>query len=491
MKNKINLVSLHKSRISGASQCDEFKILSHCFAPSATKSKILSLCPSIAVIYAIISIISVASVSATSNITHQTTINPEFTINDSISVSLSSPNLVISDLTPGQSSDSNEITVTVSSNNVYGYTLKSTVGNAEDYNTDALVHTNGSNTGIFSNLTTTGTLSAGEWGYAYATYNPTTEAWNSYSSYAALPIYTNTGVGLIDESENGSTSIKFKIGAYATVNQVAGEYNNIVNFIATSNPEPTFCDLHTCMQDLTLASCAVNVGENSNPANIGDNITVYDKRTSNYASGDDASYTVRYINGGCWMTQNLRITGTISAEGSNFTGDDFNVSEYSLDSNDSSYTNHCDSTNGYNYACAKDSGSTTTGVWYNYYAASAGTIATDNNTAPATEDICPAGWHLPSGPSSIADTDFNKLVGNTAVGWQSPTTGLNAFDAVPGGKFLDGSLYGIQEGSWLSATVRTSTDRYGLFYNSNNNQFYGHNNYYRYFGVFIRCVRSS
>ena len=49
----------------------------------------------------------------------------------------------------------------------------------------------------------------------------------------------------------------------------------------------------TYMQDLTLADC-------QSQASSGD-ITVFDKR-------DESDYTVRYINGACWMTQNLRIT---------------------------------------------------------------------------------------------------------------------------------------------------------------------------------------
>jgi len=484
MKNKINLVSLHKSRISGASQCDEFKILSHCFAPSATKSKILSLCPSIAVIYAIISIISVASVSATSNITHQTTINPEFTINDSISVSLSSPNLVISDLTPGQSSDSNEITVTVSSNNVYGYTLKSTVGNAEDYNTDALVHTNGSNTGIFSNLTTTGTLSAGEWGYAYATYNPTTEAWNSYSSYAALPIYTNTGVGLIDESENGSTSIKFKIGAYATVNQVAGEYNNIVNFTATGNPEPAkTLDQITYMQD--TFSCA--------DTTIGTTNTLIDNR-------DGKNYTVaKLADGKCWMTQNLAIEPGTEMTSANtninsiytktnpytLPGAGYDLRDNASSSNDNCYGTYSDGYigSGWSNACSHMADSTDIiasgsqynatqlGAWYNYPAATAGTINTQGpNSTNAEYDICPYGWGLPS------NADFMGIIDNYS----------SLFTPLYGGYYMRGSLMSANSiGRWWSSTASSARVRRYLNYeNSNLSRNVGD----RHVGYYVRCI---
>jgi len=424
--------------------------------------------------------ISSIPVSAVSNITYQTTINPEFTINDSLSVSLSSSDLVISDLVPGQSSDSNVITVTASSNHSYGYVLGSTVGSSTSpFNTDALVNSIDHNA-TFTNLTGAGSLSAGEWGYSYATYDPTNSTWQSWSTYDGLPLYNSTADTLATTYTNGSTTVQFKIGAYADTDQPSGEYNNIINFTLTANPEP-----HYYMQDFTLSQCAVNVGEGDNPANVGDNITVYDRR-------DEKDYTVRYINSGCWMTQNLRITGIVSAEGSNFTGSDFNVSQYSLDANDVSYANHCDSTNGYNYACAKDSGSTTTGVWYNYYAASAGTIATDNNSNPATEDICPSNWHLPSGPNTTEGTDFNKLIGNTTSGWQTKTTSLLAFDTVAGGYYTSrGLLSNIVGGYWWSATASDTIDRSSLYCDSSNDLCGGSLSSTRYLGYFVRCVHSS
>ena len=242
------------------------------------------------------------------------------------------------------------------------------------------------------------------------------------------------------------------------------------------------------MQDMTLSQCQQNVGTNGNAANIGDNITVYDKRTSNYANGDDASYTVRYINGDCWMTQNLRVTGTLSATDSNFTGSNFNVSQYSAVSTDSSYANHCDSTNGYNYACAKDSGSITTGAWYNYVAASAGTITGGTNTTNTTQDICPARWHLPSGPNTTSDTDMNILFGNVTSGWQVATTGLTAFGASADGYYGDGTLKDTGYGLWWTASTYNDAQRYRLHYRASDGQFRGSGNNNRYLAYHIRCV---
>ena len=215
--------------------------------------------------------------------------------------------------------------------------------------------------------------------------------------------------------------------------------------------------------------------------NNGDHIILTDTRDNN-------KYQVTKINGEVWMTQNLCITGTVTAEGSNFTGADFNVSEYSLDSNDSSYAGHCDSANGYNYPCSKYSGDTTTGAWYNYAAVTAGTVEGNETLAGAIQDICPAGWRLPSGPSIITNTSLNKLVGNTTSGWQSTTTGLTNFDAVSGGYYDGGTVQNAGYGNWWSTTTLNATGRYSLSYNSGNSQFSGNNPNDRRYGSFVRCV---
>ena len=256
------------------------------------------------------------------------------------------------------------------------------------------------------------------------------------------------------------------------------------------------------MQDITDAQCQVNVGTNGNTTGIGDNITVYDKRSSNYPSGDEGDYTVRWINGNCWMTQNLRVQGTLSATDSNFTGADFNVSAYDLKTNGAS-GGECNSASGFNNTCSHTPDNTdlstigngatikSVGRWYNFYAASAGTISTNSNSTAATSDICPAGWHLPSGPNTTANTDYNKLVGNTTSGYQIPTAGLTAFSAVAGGDYRNGSLNYTGFGFWWSSTSTYSTTRRSLVYDSSNGQFSG--DYYdmRYFGIFVRCVKRS
>lgn len=434
----------------------------------------------------IISLLFIASSIIPTNVSaesYEGSVGISFTLNPTINVTVSG-DLVISNLTPGDYKDSNNITVTASSNSIAGYNLYANTGDSSN-NSNELRKDGTSTTNKFTSITTDvaslSDFTDNTWGYSYCNVSTNCTTSTNWTNYSYLPKYSDSNDKLlIANNTNTTTSLEFKIGARASTNQIAGEYTNVINFIGVANPNPQ----PIYMQDITLAGCQKNVGTSGNPANIGDNITVVDRR-------DNSIYTVRYINGECWMTQNLRITGTISATDSNFTGDDFNVSQFSLDSNDASYANHCDSANGYNYACAKDSGSTETGTWYNYYATTAGTISTNSNQNPATSDICPSGWHLPSAPNTTAGTDINILVGNTTSGWQDSTPSLAAFGAVFGGRYYNGSFGYPEYGFWWSATARDATSRYNLGYNSSNGQFYGSGGINRYGGYFLRCIKSS
>ncbi|MBQ9180572.1 RICIN domain-containing protein [Candidatus Saccharibacteria bacterium] len=104
---------------------------------------------------------------------------------------------------------------------------------------------------------------------------------------------------------------------------------------------------------------------------------------------DDKEYTVRYINGNCWMTKDLAIftskgqpTGTITSTDSNFV----NVDTWKLNATSSeSYTeaNAVAHSNGYGY---------------NYCALMAGNGNSCDKYAAYTgdDDICPANWKVPS-----------------------------------------------------------------------------------------------
>lgn len=207
------------------------------------------------------------------------------------------------------------------------------------------------------------------------------------------------------------------------------------------------------MQDLTNAMCQSLA--TTEP------LTVYDRR-------DDNNYTVRWIQGACWMTQNLRITGTVNAQNSNFsTYSNVDVCESSIVGGHS-----------YDQPQCHDSGNTENGVWYNYAAASAKTILGNSNSLLATEDICPLNWRLPDYDTTSPVGSINSLNGIDSVG-------LTAFSPVVGGDYLSGSPNNLDSGSWWSTAASEATRRYRLYYKGNKLSI---STFYRDTGNYIRCV---
>ena len=208
------------------------------------------------------------------------------------------------------------------------------------------------------------------------------------------------------------------------------------------------------MQDFTLSMCQSQASSKS--------VTVRDRR-------DNKDYTVRYINGNCWMTSNLRITGTISATDSNFTGPDVNISEGDLTAGDS-YDQPRTHTG------VDNNGDPT--VWYNYAAASAKTITGSSNSTSVIQDICPKGWRI------FTKNERDGLI--NSIG-SSPA----AFNPVRGGYYSNGSHASITNGYWWTTTVASSSDRYPLLYENNLATNYNDYGAGRFIGYFVRCIREN
>ena len=204
----------------------------------------------------------------------------------------------------------------------------------------------------------------------------------------------------------------------------------------------------TYIQDFTNSQCQSLASDAD--------FTVVDKR-------DGSNYTVRYINGACWMTQNLRLSG-----GRTLTSADSNVaSSWSFPSN--SLT----SGDSYTEARSAISGNTSYGGYYNYCAASAGTVCSSSSAQDATQDICPKGWRLPT---------INEMGGIRSY--------ASAFSPVLSGYYSNGTLYDTgSDGYWWSATAHSSNNnQYTLYYSGSSLKtlyLYKHNGYP------VRCIRSS
>ena len=169
------------------------------------------------------------------------------------------------------------------------------------------------------------------------------------------------------------------------------------------------------------------------------------------------------------MTQNLRLSGgrTLTSADSNVARN-WNFPNNSIQSGGTNYIG-----NSYTEAGFTIDSNTSYGGYYNYCAASAGTVCSQTEQ-DATQDICPKGWRLPI---------YNEMDGITGTSYTS------AFSPVYSGDYVGGSLYDTGSlGYWWSATALSSGRQYSLRYSSGSlDTGYGNKNT----GYSVRCVRSS
>ena len=333
--------------------------------------------------------------------------------------------------------DYKDLAVSVATNNKTGYQLTMSTTSTSLINTADNTLTIPTLDALSGGYTTS-TFQTNKWGYSK-------DSGNYFPFPASELLLQNT------TATNGdNTALRFATKIDYT--QPSGTYKTTISFNAVTNP------LVDYIQDFTPDMCRTLAST--------DDYTVVDKR-------DDNDYTVRYINGNCWMTKNLRFIGK--------TGDPAGI--MTLDSSTSNvesvYTtsnplvvNYTKATSGYSNTnpIIYDSANETSGVWYNYPAASAGQIIT-SSTSEATRSICPAGWRLPNYSDQSQITSYNNLFKAVNVGYYSV------------GVFATGYSF-----LW-SSTAYSSTARYDLGYDGNGLTVYNGGTYGQGFNV--RCIMND
>lgn len=333
-----------------------------------------------------------------------------------------------------------DLTITTSDSAGYNLYLYSSDGDNSlrpkiSANTSSIIATAG---GVGLTLSS---LKPNTWGYNLGTEAPT-----DATTYSAVPTDNSTPIQTKDTSDTNSANDTYTLSFGAKVDSTiaSGAYSNALTVAVTAEPRAI-----VYIQDLTLSDCQSRASDAA--------FTVTDRR-------DDNDYTVRYINGACWMTQNLRLTGgtTLTTSDSNVTRN-YTLPTTQLAGNSYSYTE----------PQTTISSNTSYGGYYNYCAASAGTVCSSSSEQDATQDICPKGWRLPT---------LNEMNGIRSY--------VSAFSPVYSGNYRNGTLYYTgSDGSWWSATTFDGSDRYILSYNS-----YGR---LRTFdgskgdGYSVRCIRSN
>ena len=345
-----------------------------------------------------------------SALTSQSTTGFQFSFNSSLSISLSSADLVIPHLTPGNYANSNTITVNVSTNNSYGYTLMAKVGDKNNPNlaNNNLVNTDNMANNIFTSLATSDDIvlpsfSDSKWGYTTAPIIDTSTTTYSGLLYGIDTIInaTKTSTGIpMNNTYPGTNTTNFTIAAKAGDSQASGEYTNVINFrgVANINTDVTINDLRY-MQDIAklddierqLVISSMTTG------------TTYQLQDSR----DNMTYNIAKLkDGNIWLLDNLALGSenamTLTSADTNMADDTTFALPASVSTGFGNYTVAQINTGSKNtdvILAMGQNGTGKAGVRYNYCAATAGTICLDNTHVvdDAQYDICPKGWRMPTG----------------------------------------------------------------------------------------------
>lgn len=174
-----------------------------------------------------------SSASNTSALSYSSNVNIGFTFNPTLSVNISPSDLIISNLVPGSTADSNSINISVATNAAWGYTLSAIASD----NSLNHIGSNDKFDSIATDASLTNLTTDNTWGYSYKDNTVQTPAWSNYSglssSISKTLLDTNT-----NNTETGIDNIDFKIAAKASNTQASGTYTNTITFTAVTKPTP-------------------------------------------------------------------------------------------------------------------------------------------------------------------------------------------------------------------------------------------------------------
>ena len=168
---------------------------------------------------------------------------------------------------------------------------------------------------------------------------------------------------------------------------------------------------------------------------------------------DNASYTVAKLkDGNIWMTRNLDLGRTDISVNLMSTNTNIDVPSVSA----ATFNGWRKTTGSRTYTDGEfiSSPNTTYGTFYNYHAASAGTITGTTNSNNASYDLCPAGWRLPTGGNSGEQKALysNNAYNSSALMRTPIENGGAAFSL--GGYFYSGGIEGQDSVSYYWSSTR-------------------------------------
>ena len=419
--------------------------------------------PAVALIYIYIYIVGCSNAFATATASG----NVKMSVQSNYSIEVVLPALDTLTLTPsaGGSFSSQNVTVGVGTNNPTGYTLTMS-STSTNLTRSAAINGSTPTISTLESAVAEASFPANRWGYKRTAGSVTDMNYQPMVANANIPLNGTEGPA---NAQNSQSTINF--GVKLNNDTPSGTYSITLTFLAVANEYIEDTTLY--MQDMTLADCPSD-----------EEALVTDGR-------DGQEYTVTQLDGVCVMTQNLRyigggetlfsglVAGTASgATMENSAGSTFAATfsgDYSMD--DAYFYFDTSRLTAY-----EDFISDSYGVYYNFAAASGGTITGNENTDDITASVCPEGWTLPE-----SSTDGSDTWGGISTG---TITGSGLFD-VFAGLYNGGDLVNDGgDGYWWSANANDEYLRYDLIYLVNG--YVDAEDYYdRVYLFSVRCVLGS
>ena len=424
--------------------------------------------------------------------------NLDYSVNVQPSMTVTIPTTTVNlDIDPSTSTfDSEDVTVTVGTNNPTGYSL-SMSSEETDLTLDGGTETI-STLDTLEGGYTLDTFTTNRWGYKLPTTN-------------YLPFATNIELDSNDAPVNARTST-VPFAAKADFTKPAGTYKLAINFTAVANYVPWTIANATTMQDVVA-------GETGCPSTLpeGQVYTLKDAR-------DGQRYKVaRLADGKCWMLDNLRfdivahkddissantnagdetlnyLRGVTTRDPSTDASGKYATADVSYWGTDDSYSapliaiKNTSDTEGTGWnpntvaSIKYGDGSGKIGVYYNFCAASAGSYCYGNGDSAGTssgnaeEDICPAGWRMPTGGNSGEYQALYTAYSSNATDFR------NALSTPLSGSFTNGSAN--SQGTYGYFWPSTRRDDSLMYYlRVNSSDVLPKTGSRRHYGFTVRCL---
>ena len=433
----------------------------------------------------------------------------KFNLQNAYSIEIVLPELDAMELTPTSDGRfaSQNINIGVGTSNPSGYTL-SMSAESTNMSRSAAVNNEIPTIPTLESAVSESNFPNNHWGFKRTTGSNVDSLYQRMSASTSIPLNTTSAAANAGDS---NTNINFAVKLNNSL--PAGTYSITLTFLAVANEwEDPITDISQIeyLQDFYGISNA-------------DKTTLLASMTENQAyslkdNRDEQSYYVaKLADGNIWFLDNLRLDLTNSDVMTNLTPATTNASETALDCLTGRTT---DCTSPYTTDAVSDTwdntyinarinttdattinsdsslnfgnGSHMYGVYYNYCAASAGSYCYDEEEGSpdgvnASEDICPAGWRMPTGDSTGEWDALDSLIDNRTA---SDSASIQARLSLPlSGYFGDWSVnYQGSYGYWWSST-RDDGDYMYLFGANDEETTWGP--YDRYFGLPLRCLFSA